>query len=182
MVWRFTMIDRRIKNAEGNLYDHDSRAGHWALEKLEGFLRGIGFVVVKKTARERTLRVYPTKIGQYPLLNPSFRSTAYVYRFWPAVVYSDYGYDTECLSFTVYSRGDRRALHAYLKTFAKTRGCAFYPHKKFNPAGKPKDLLSHGYFILPLRFKAKEIDFKALDEPLRALLPFLEGAPVGGPL
>ena len=53
-------------------YDLDSNAHHRAIERLAGVLRRSGFQVVKKTARERTLRVYPEKFFQYPLLNPYF--------------------------------------------------------------------------------------------------------------
>ena len=66
------MIDRRIKGATGNLYDHSSNAHHWALERLSGLLSEVGFEVRAKPAREKTLRVYPTRVSQYPLLNPRF--------------------------------------------------------------------------------------------------------------
>ncbi len=150
---------RRIKGAPDDLYADNSDACHLALRQLEDFLRDIiGFYVRTKPARETTLRVYPTKTSQYPLLNPRFCRND-----------SD---DFEFLEITVWSKGDRRALHRYLKASSD-----FLPCDDFDPTGKPEKNSCHGWFILPVRFKAKEIDFKALGKPLGDLLQFLKKAP-----
>jgi hypothetical protein len=151
---------------DDDLYDHRSMAHHRALEKLECTLREIGFLVVTKIPREMTLRVYPTKIGQYPLLNP---------RFWER--------DSLCqegsLRFSVFSQGDkvtrgempshRDGLHRYLKTFHKTPGCSFSARGELRG-----DYYWHGNFILPLPFTAAEIDLPVLNAPLADLLRFLQ--------
>ena len=108
-----------------------------SLERLEEFLRSIGFKVVKKTAREKTLRVYPTKIWQYPLLNPRF--------------------GRDFLTIHVWSKGDRRALDRYLN-----RNPAFHPCGGFDPTRNPEEYNWHGYFQFPVRFRDKRADFESL--------------------
>ena len=152
---------RQIKGAAGDLYDNNSKAHHLAMHQLCDFLRDIiGFVVVR-VCDEKTLRVYPRKIGQYPLLNPWFDR-------------GDSG-EFECLGFAVSSKGDRRTLHKYLKTFDHD-DTVFSPDD-FDLQSKPKKLLCHGHFVIPLRFKAKDIDFRALSNPLCDLLQFLKKTP-----
>jgi hypothetical protein len=167
---RFKMIDRRIKGAADNLYaSGHSDARHLALQRLEKVLREIGFIVVKKPADEQTLRVYPVKLYQAPLLNPNF---------WRTPVIDDPD-DHECLGIAVWSKGDRRALHKYLTKFDD-----FYPnnHDETKLKSNPAKNLHHGYFIIPVTFtgkgEASEINFKALRGPLRNLLDFLQGCPV----
>ena len=160
---------RRIKGASGDLFDHDSDAHHLALEQLAIRLRAIGFVVRKKSAREGTLRVYPTKMLQYPLLNP---------RFFPDFAVNDDVYEFENLGIDVWSQGDgvdtctmpcsRETLHRYLEKFD---GIFLpYPHPF-------RGYYSHGNFILGVEFQANKIDFNALDKPLRKLWQFLDDLP-----
>jgi hypothetical protein len=58
------MKSQILLGVEGNLYDPDSRACHFALEQLREVLVRLGFKVVKKLPSESTLRVYPQKIQQ----------------------------------------------------------------------------------------------------------------------
>ena len=159
------------KGASGDLYDLNSKAQRLALNQLAKFLREIGFVV-ECHKDETTLRVYPTKRHQYPLLKPEFWS-----RYWVTEERSEY------LMFVVLSRGDeskrgtmpcaRGTLQKHLDTF--TYSPAFF-RPSDNTRGKP--YYRHGTFFLPLYFtKAKEIDFKALGKPLRDLWRFLNALP-----
>jgi putative restriction endonuclease len=158
--------ERFLKQASGNLYSTDSKAYHWALEQLRDHLVAIGFTVNKKARPERTLRVYPTRSRQYPLLNPSFRPTA---------VQLGEIYDIECLYVSVLSRADDGSLDRKLGTFASTSACTFHAL----PPGATDGLHYHGVFILPLRFLDKsdkqEIDFAALRGPLAQIFAFLQG-------
>jgi len=153
---------RRIKGASGDLYDPKSKAHRLALNQLAELLREIGFVV-ECHKDETTLRVYPTKRHQYPLLNPGFECWAD---------------GSEFLGFTVYSQGDeskrgtmpcdRDTLDQHLKTFTSDHGCF---NDDLAPVGK---YCRHGNFNFLLRFKADKIDFEALYMPLRNLLQFLD--------
>ena len=165
---------RRIKGASGDLYDHDSDAHHLALKLLASRLLAIGFAVRKKPDRETTLRVYPRKMLQYPLLNP---------RFFPTLTVNDDVNEFEHLDIAVLSRGDgvntctmpcaRKTLHQYLEKFNDSRDDGvFLPY-----GGIVDDYYLHGDFILGVEFKANTIDFKALDKPLRDLWQFLDDLP-----
>ena len=161
-----TERERFLKGTSGNLYSTDSEAYHWALEQLRDHLVAIGFTVNKKARSERTLRVYPTRSREYPLLNPYFRSTA---------VQLGEIYDVECLFVRVLSRANDGSLDRQLGTFVSTQACSFHA---FSPRATDK-LHSRGAFILPIRFLGKpdkqEIDFAALRAPLAQIFAFLEG-------
>ena len=155
------MTIRRIKGASGNLYDPKSKANRLALDQLADLLREIGFKV-ECHMDEATLRVYPTKRWQYPLLNPEFLEI-------------DDGY----IVIIVYSQGDdskrgtmpyaRGTLQKHLETFTKTPTLFFVGDEK-----SYRNYCQHGFFYLPLHFtKDKEIDFEALRKPLRDLREFL---------
>ncbi len=96
-------------------------------------------------------------------------------RFWQTGINFDEASDFECLTFVVYSKGDPDTLHRYLENFTRTPACAFVPDRE-GMVGE--GYCRHGRFILPVRFKTKEIDFGALKEPLYTLLEFLKKAPV----
>jgi hypothetical protein len=172
------MTIRRIKGASGDLYNPKSKAHRLALNQLADRLREIGFVV-ECHKDETTLRVYPTKRHQYPLLSPGFESRAEVLAFDGVL---------ESLVFTVWSRGDksksgimpcaRGTLDGYLETFNR-RGKRVRGGLYFIATGRDyKNLYRHGKFYLYLGFtRANEIDFEDLDKPLRKLWRFLTRLP-----
>ena len=98
------MAVRILKGAARNLYEPGSDAQHLALRQLWDVLDHLGFRLATKTARETTLRAYPTKFRQYPLLNPRFEADAGDL---------DAKFDTECLNVTTLSKGDNEALDRY---------------------------------------------------------------------
>jgi hypothetical protein len=169
------MTIRRIKGASGDLYNPKSKAHRLALNQLAKFLREIGFVV-ECHKNETTLRVYPTKRHQYPLLTPEICCDSF-----STVEPCEY------LQVAVSSQGDgsnrgtmpcaRDALDGYLETFNR--------HGKRDPrvfliltGGDFKNHYRHGCFYFPLHFtKAKEIYFESLDKPLRKLWRFLTRLP-----
>jgi len=65
---------RQIVGAEDNLYTGGSKAQALALNILGDILKDIGFKVWR-LPQEHTLRVYPKKMKEYPLINPRFYST-----------------------------------------------------------------------------------------------------------
>ena len=160
------MIGRTIRGASGSLYTYNSDASHLALKQLWDVLKELGFKLSRKSVQEATLRVYPLKHGQYPLLNPGF---------WPTAAWLDETWDKECLSFAVLSKGDGAALDRHLGTFRSMKECAFLA----DPFEATNGYYYHGYFILPLAFVGKaasrEIDFIALKQPLARMLDFLKG-------
>ena len=153
------MSVRQIKDAADDLYCYGSDACHLAMERLAGVLRDIGFKVQKKSPRESTLRVYPTKIHRYPLLNPLFVR------------------DNGCLKLVVLSKGDGDTIDRHLKIFRSTLDCTFIPKEV---VGSP--YYHHGNFVIPLQFigiaGSGEIDFLALSLRLTALFEFLKCVPV----
>jgi hypothetical protein len=160
------MIGRTIKGAGGSLYTYNSDASHLALKQLWDVLKELGFQLSRKSTQETTLRAYPLRHKQYPLLNP---------RFWPTAAWLDEAWDKECLDFTVLSKGDGAVLDRQLGTFRSTQECAFLA----NPFEATNGYYSHGHFILPVAFVGKgasrEIDFIALKQPLARMLDFLKG-------
>jgi hypothetical protein len=160
------MIGRTIKGASGSLYTYNSDASHLALEQLWHLLKELGFKLSRKSVQETTIRAYPLKHKQYPLLNP---------RFCPTAAWLDEAWDKECLDFTVLSKGDGAVLDRQLGTFRSTRECAFIA----DPFEATDGYYYHGDFIFPLAFTGKaassEIDFLALKQPLARMLDFLKG-------
>lgn len=158
------MIERRLPGAKGSIYDKHSEASHLALEQLREVMQEIGFIALKRRRHESTIRAYPVKYGQYPLLNP---------RYEPSVAWLDENWDKECLVFWVWSK--RPVLNRKLKTFHSTNQCSFFPDQYENYEG----YYLHGYFVLPLQFEGKGtikgINFKALRHPLMKMLEFLKG-------
>jgi len=110
------MIGRTIKGASGSLYTHDSDASHLALRQLWDLLEELDFKLSRKSDRETTIRAYPSKHKQYPLLNPRFRPTG---------AWLDEAWDRECLDFTVLSKGDGAILDRQLGKFRSTQESAF---------------------------------------------------------
>jgi hypothetical protein len=161
------MTVRMLKNATGSLYEPNSEACHRALEDLRVVLDHLGFKVNKKAAREATLRVYLTKRGRYPLLNPRFEPTA---------AELDANLDTECLDFTVLSKGDDGSLDRHLLSFPSSDQCTFV--RVATASGR---YYCHGHFIIPVRFSgatgSEEIDFVNLGAPLGSILSHLRAGP-----
>lgn len=158
------MIGRAIKGANGSLYTRNSEASHLAFKQLWDLLDATGFQCVKKIHKEDTIRAYPVKIPQYPLLNPRFYSSG--------IWFGD-EWDKECLIFTVLSKGDNPGFDRQFSKFRSSKDCTFI--------GNPDAWTGyyyHGHFILPLSFKGRasnEIDFAALAPALRRMLKFLKG-------
>lgn len=160
------MIGRTIKGANGSLYTLNSDASHLALRQLWDQLEILDFKLSKKPDRETTIRAYPSKYRQYPLLNPRFSPTAA----WLAEAWN-----RECLDFTVLSKGDGIPLDGQLGKFRSTKDCTFIA----NPFESTNGYYYHGHFIFPLAFAGRapgwEIDFTALKQPLAGMLAFLKG-------
>lgn len=159
------MIGRTLKGATGSLYTYQSDASHLALGQLWDVMNEIGFKVVRKHGNETTLRAYPVKIVQYPLLNP---------RFYPTANWIDPSFDKECLIFTVLSMEKNVRLDKQLRNFHSTKQCKFIP----DPHKSEDGYYYHGHFVLPTPFKGKrtnfEIDFETLKKPLSKILVFLK--------
>jgi hypothetical protein len=160
------MIGRKIRGADGSLYTSHSDASHLALTQLRNLLIEVGFKVTKKSHKETTLRVYPVKYLQYPLLNPRFEATS---------AWLDEDWDRECLDFTVVSLRGGSSLDRQLGKFHSTKTCAFIVTSYEATNGYHY----HGHFVFPLGFIGRapnwEIDFGALKEPLMRLFHFLKG-------
>lgn len=154
------MVGRTINGAKGSLYTPGSEASHLALSQLSQELRTVGFTVVSKPVHERTLRVYPSHHGEYPLLNPWFAATA---------TWLDSKHDFECLIFAVLSRGKAPHLDRGLAHFP-SRGDCFYISDRFEHAN---GYTYHGYFVLRVTFISERgtsyIDFRSLANPLKRI-------------
>jgi len=157
------MVGRNIRGASGSLYTHNSEAARVALQGLWRLLKDVGFRVAKLPQHETTIRAYPVKYRQYPLLNPRFSATA---------SWLDKAWDTECLDVAVISQGRHETLDQELRRFDATTDCVFLPDDFTTKQG----LRYHGYFILPLRFTGagatSDIDFTTLKRPLSRILQF----------
>lgn len=170
---RYGMVGRTIKGAKGSLYTPGSEASHLALSQLAEELRGLGFTVSRKQGRERTLRVYPSRHGEYPLLNPWFSATA---------AWLDPKLDFECLIFAVITRTNApdlilRSKAPDLAHFASRRDGVFVS----DPFEHPSGYTCHGHFVLPVTFSSERgtstIDFPSLANPLKRILRSLTQPP-----
>ncbi len=154
-------MERTLKGAAGSLYDPRSDALYLALDQLRDVLMAAGFIVARRPARESTLRVYPVKQQQYPLLNPGFWSTA---------ASLDVRWDKEVLALRVLSKG--QVFQERLEEFVSTEEYAFIP-----TGGDVGEYFDHGYFLVPIRFFGTspdcEIDWVATHAPLSAIHGFL---------
>ena len=153
------MISRIINGANESLYTYNSDASHLALLQLWNLLNDIGFKLIKKHVNETTLRVYPIKHRQYPLLNPRFEPTA---------AWLDDGWDKECINFTVLSRGNNSGLDKKLMKFESKKDCTYIA----NPFESRDGYNYHGHFLLPLLFKNNEIDFENIKQQLLRMYKF----------
>ena len=146
------MVGRNIKGAGGSLYTFNSEAARMALQGLWHLLKDVGFRVAKLPQHETTIRAYPVKYRQYPLLNP---------RFAPTASWLDKAWDTECLEGAVISQGRHETFDQQLRRFDATPDCVFLPDDFATKQG----LRYHG-IILPLHFTGagatSDIDFTAL--------------------
>ncbi len=68
-------MTRLLEGSTDDLYAPGSDACHLALRQLWDVFDHLGFKVVKKSANETTLRVYPERMHRYPLLNHVSRHT-----------------------------------------------------------------------------------------------------------
>ena len=155
------MIGRQIEGAAGSIYTYNSDASHLALKQLWGLLQELDFKLVKKANHETTIRAYPVKQKQYPLLNPRFNPTA---------AWLDAAWDKECLDFTVLSKGDD-LLDRKLAHFNSTKECTYIA----SPFTSGDGYYYHGHFLFPLIFSGNpvKINFQVLKEPLVRMLNFL---------
>jgi hypothetical protein len=144
--------ERVLRGASGDLFDEASESYHRGLEQLANELKRLGFKVEKKRDHERTLRVYPVKIREHPLLNPRFRPLEN---------------DEGSLEITVLS--GTPAPKVELAKFVSTPECWYDPIGTWH---KPYHIL--GRFVLPLTFSGPpescDIEFQRLASPLQAIL------------
>ncbi|MGD8780036.1 MAG: hypothetical protein PVH88_13860 [Ignavibacteria bacterium] len=153
------MISRIINGASESLYTYNSDASHLALGQLWNLLNEIGFKLIKKSSTETTIRVYPIKHRQYPLLNPRFEPTA---------AWLDEALDKEYINFTVLSRGNNSGLDKKLMKFKSKKDCTYIA----NPFKSRDGYNYHGHFLLPLLFKNDAIDFDSIKQPLVRMFNF----------
>jgi len=132
-----------------------------ALRQLWVMLAELSFKLSKKADRETTIRAYPFKHGQYPLLNPRFEPTA---------AWLDEAWDKPCLDLAVCSKGARASLDRELSKFHSSNDCVFIAE----PCTASRGYYQHGHFLIALNFVGKELDFIALKQPLAKLLNFLQ--------
>ncbi|MFN0199292.1 MAG: hypothetical protein ACKVT0_21290 [Planctomycetaceae bacterium] len=138
-------------------FEKGSESNHRALETLSDVLKEIGFSVRKKTRSESTLRVYPKRLNQYPLLNPRFVRSAQ----------SNY-----YLEVTVLSKDDDHKLDDILATFENTPDCTF-----ISLSESTQGYRYHGRFVVPLNYLGNagtvEPSFSELSRPLTEIHRFL---------
>src|SRR2546425_4807002 len=119
---------RLLEGATDDLYEPGSEACHLALRQLWDVFDHLAFKVVKKGANETTLRVYPSRIHQYPLLNPRFEAHAEEW---------DTDFEGDCLVITALAKEADPILNDHLKTF-------HYDEGMFIVGGEFRD----GYYIV----------------------------------
>jgi hypothetical protein len=159
------MIGRMIAGASGSLYTGGSDAMHLALHQLWDVMHDLGFKLTRKIGREHTIRAYPVKHLQYPLLNPRFIPTA--------IAFGEY-LDRELLKIDVYSKGAAQPLDRKLDRFVSDVNCEYVSLTVNDTADDGFNF--HGMFLMPLLFKGKgktmEIDFSSLRPQLKRVLDF----------
>lgn len=141
--------------ADPGIFERGTEANCGALEELAELLRGIGFKVEKKHANESTLRVYPEKFHQYPLLNPFF--------------------DGGQLRIQILSKEGDASLDSTLAPLGRIRGATFTPSNY-----RQDGYRYHGFMWFTLNRKA---GLAALLAPLTELYDLLVhrgGASAGG--
>jgi len=139
------------------IFEAGSEQNHIAFEYLAELLKDIGFSVRKKNRTEATLRVYPKKQNQYPLLNPRFVRPAR---------------SSGQLEIAVLSKDDSNSLDAALSTFQNT------PARSFSPLSDIADgYRYHGKFIVPFTFSGNDnmvqVLLAELSQPLTEIHRFL---------
>lgn len=137
------------------IFERGTEANGSALEELAELLRGIGFKVEKKHANESTLRVYPEKFHQYPLLNPFF--------------------DGGQLGIQILSKEGDTSLDSTLEPLGRIRGSTFTPGNY-----RQDGYRYHGFMWFTLNRKA---GLAALLSPLTQLYDLLvhrAGGSAGG--
>lgn len=116
-------------------------ANELALEALAELFKGAGFNVRKKSHNEYTLRVYPIKQNEYPLLNPRFVDGQ--------------------LETTVLSKHSDAALSSALAAIDGIPGFTFKSYERFE-----QGYWYHGVIVSTLD---NSVGLSALSSPLRAL-------------
>jgi hypothetical protein len=160
-------VTRLLEGATDDLYEPGSDACHLALRQLWDVFDHLGFKVVKKSANETTLRVYPERMHQYPLLNPRFEAHA-----------EDWGtdFDGDCLVITALAKEPDPVLNEHLKTFNHDEGTFIFDGES---AG---GYYIVGCFIIPVHFtetvESAAIDFVRLGGALAAILRHLRRPPL----
>ncbi len=143
-----------MSGARHDLFEEGSDANNSALEMLAEALRDIGFRVRKKSPIEHTLRVYPRKYGQYPLLNPRFMADA---------VHINPAWNKEGVVVSVLSKGQEASIDTLLSSF-RSETCVFSAD---NAQGQYR-YRYHGAFFIPLCFEGEKgnevIDLAALSQ------------------
>ena len=154
-----------MKGATGDLYEPGSDACHLALRQLWDVVDHVGFKVVKKSATETTLRMYPARIHQYPLLNPRFESHAE----------DGADFQGECLVITALSKEADLVLNEHLKAFHHDEGRFIFD------GGFVSGYYVVGCFVIPVHFSeaghSLAIDFVRLGGVLAAILRHLRQSP-----
>ena len=144
-------------NWPAGLFDPDSETCHVALENLSVALDQLGFKVRKKSAQEATLRVYPERHNEYPLLNPRFVADA---------IYRGTREAGGFLVVNVLSKGNA-ALDERLRNFNSKEDIEFIA-TDHDSGGYHY----HGEFVVPLKgaaTSAESIVFDGIREPLREI-------------
>lgn len=144
-----------VGEPQEDLYDTNAEVYAWALDQLRELLIDIGFKVHKRAAREKTLRVYPIKSLQYPLLNPGFR----------LMDEEDDREPLELLEMVVLAKGLTAAIEERLLMIQPDARCRFFPDNT-----KEGEYVYLGSVLLPLTFHSddtRSLDFEALRAPLQ---------------
>lgn len=158
------MLTNQFNGTVDDLFNKHSEANHLAIIQLRKVFLEAGFKVVKKIRRESTLRVYPKKFYDGPLLNPRFSRRVNDSEQKEDILKIDMFYNTSLP-------------HAHFQSFKSTPKCEFV--KVVSPDDSSPLI---GYFTIPIRLISHlsnfEIDFDSLRFPLRKIHHFLVDEPI----
>jgi hypothetical protein len=152
------------------LYADGSPASDMALEELRTLMNQVGFTVARKVRGHSTLRAYPVRMHQYPLLNPRFVRSAATF------LNLDIAPDVESLVISTLSRSADPDFRGRLHAFSSSADIAFLknPHRV-------SGYHCYGYFVIATIHRddaAEELDFFEFHQPLSTILDFLRACPV----
>jgi hypothetical protein len=151
---------------EEGLYIDKSPSSEIALEELAVLMRQLGYVVPRKRVGESTLRVYPIRYHQYPLLNPRFVDDASNFLGLAGLL------DADSLVISVLSKISDPDFAGELASFSSTASCAFIDEG----SGDAGEYYLYGHFVLPTTFIAADkgkVDLSAFHAPLSNVLDHL---------